>query len=111
MTRFLIGFACLMIAAATFGASLGMLVLRFLPDVPSAPAWPVAIVAASLAITGFLLWRSAYVRAPETDELFTGERGLLLSLMLVSTLFLAWFMTVMIVQPDFWRGLIDGLSN
>lgn len=111
MTRFLIGFVCLVIAVASFSASLGMLVFRIIPDVPGAPAWPVAIVAAFFAIAGFLLWRSAYVRAPETDEVFAGERGLLLSLMLVSTLFLAAFMTVMIVQPDFWRGLIDGLSN
>lgn len=88
-----------------------MVVLRFMPDVPGAPAWPFAVLAAAFAVAGFLLWRSAYVRAPATDEVFEGERGLLLSLMLVSTFVLAGFVVAMMVQPDFWRGLFDGLAD
>lgn len=105
------GLACMLVAALSVVGALGMLATRFVPDVPGSPAWPFVFLAIAFAAGGLTLWRSAYVGAPATDEVFEGERGLLLSLMLVSTLALAGFLMVMVVQPDFWRGLLDGLAD
>ena len=111
MIRFLAGLACMILSAVLVVGSMGMVAARFTGDTSQSQAGLLAVFAGLFAIAGLLMWRWAYKRAPATDEVFAGERGLLLSLMLISSLALGAFMTAMVVQPDFWRGLMAGLAD
>lgn len=71
----------------------------------AAVGWALAVV---MAIFAFLAFGVAIRRTAEDEDLFEGRRGLAVSLTIVVVIAVIVFALVMYLQPDFWRGAMDG---
>lgn len=112
MVRFGLGLVCLIVVALQLFTALALIPAQLLVnDVPKfTPVFPL-VLALLFATATALLWRSAYRNAAGGPELFTGDRGLLVSLMIICTVALAVLMVIFMLQPDAWRGFFDGLRD
>jgi heme/copper-type cytochrome/quinol oxidase subunit 3 len=75
---------------------------------------PAGMVVAFLAAGVFFAVFAAYswvraVKLTPGDDILSDQRGLLVALMLVTTLLLGGAMLWLMAHPSFWRGAIDGL--
>jgi len=71
----------------------------------------------TLAVTGlFFLCMAGYlwvraVKLTPGDDLLADDRGLLVGLMVVTTLILAGAMLWSMMEPDFWTGTVRGMMD
>jgi drug/metabolite transporter (DMT)-like permease len=61
-------------------------------------------------ILAVYLWIRA-VKLTPGDHILSDQRGLLVALMLVTTLFLGTGMLWILADPEFWRGVISGMID
>jgi hypothetical protein len=109
LLRFALGFLTFIVGVGLSMVVLGSAVLHVLVR----PAAWASAVFALLTVLFFLatayFWFRA-IRLAEGDDVLSGERGLLLSLMLVIVIGFAAFVILIVVQPEFWRGVIEGMA-
>ncbi len=107
MPRFVIGLVSLSIAALVFFAALGVTVAGFIPGSPPVPASYFFILVAVLVLITGIAWSSA-VSSVEGDDPFSGERGRLVSAMVVAILLIGLALLFSLLNLDAWRGFIAG---
>ena len=107
--RYLIGTINFLIAVPMF--FIGSLVAVINPAVsrfPPAMTWVLFGIGALLVVAGAYLWYRAVAATPGEDVL-DGDRGLLVSLMVITALILAGGTLYFALNPDFWRGALAGV--
>ena len=106
MMRFILGAVTLLIAALlSFGAVAGA-VAGFWPGAPVVSPFFLFVPAIFFFLVTVYLWTKA-IRSTEDDDLFSGQRGLLISAMIVTTLVIAGTMLFFSMDIDSWRGFMD----
>jgi hypothetical protein len=110
MIRFVAGTTTLFGGLFFAFGSVGFATIRAVKAVPLAvPAICLLLAAMFFAATAYLWVRAANMA--EGDDLFSGDRGLLVSLMIVTVLVLTGGTIWMVAHRDFWLGMFDGLSS
>lgn len=110
MARFWLGLFCLLFAAMCGFTAVGFGLTAILPNSPSLnPIFPTifAVVALCAALA---LWTSE-LRRTEGDDLFTGRRGLLVAMMVITSLVIFGLTIAMLLNRDAWRGFFEGLRG
>ena len=110
LVRFALGLVTLIFAV---GLSTVVLSSAAVHLIVRLPAWA-SVLFASMAAFFFLatayLWFQT-IRMTAGDDVLSGERGLLLSLMLVSAIAIAGLGALIVVQPEFWKGAAAGARD
>jgi hypothetical protein len=109
--RYLIGTITFLVAVPMFliGGLVGVInpaVSRF----PPAVAWIFLGLGAFLAATGAYLWYRAVAVTPG-DDVLSDDRGTIVSLMVITALILAAGTLYFALNPDFWRGALEGVLD
>jgi hypothetical protein len=110
MARFILGVITLLIAAFLSVAAIGGAVAAFWPGAARVPLLVFFLPALFFFGVTADLWTKA-IQATEEDDLFSGQRGLLISAMMVTTLLIAGVMLSLILNVGFWHGLVAGLRD
>jgi hypothetical protein len=110
--RYLVGALCLALGILASGMSVAAAAGSII--YPSDLPLPFTL---TLAVTGVLFICMAgyfWVRAVKLtpgDELLADDRGLMVGLMVVTTILLAGAMVWSMMHPDFWAGAISGMLD
>jgi hypothetical protein len=109
--RYLAGTICFFIAMPMFliGGLLGV-IAPAVRHFPPAMAWTFFGIGTVLVVTGAYLWFRA-VAVTSGEDVLDGNRGLIVSLMMITALILAGGTLYFAVNPDFWRGALAGMLD
>lgn len=109
--RLILGALALAVAAFAVPLSFAMPFAPLLsPGTPLSSMLFLLLPALISLIVGVILWISA-IRSVDGDDIFSGERGQLLSLMIAITVMIGAGAFYFLIQRDFWRGFFAGLAD
>jgi Zn-dependent protease with chaperone function len=106
LLRYWVGLALLMLAGVFTFAAIAIGVM----------AWSLIAAAGALTpalvcvVLGCWMWWEA-IRHTSGDDIFSGDRGLLVSLMLVGLIAVAGMTLYLAVSRDTWRGFAEGWNK
>jgi hypothetical protein len=107
MPRFWLGVVCLLLAVLCAFTVVGVSLISVLHGGPAiAAAIPLALGILFAAFGGGL-WLAA-LKDAAGDDFFSGQRGLLVSLMLIASIALLALLVAMLAHPEALRGFIEG---
>lgn len=110
ITRYLLGTVCFIVAMPCFliGAFAAVISPAAGGRIPPAMAWAFLSVGVVLVVIGIYAWYRA-VNVLPGEDLFSEQRGLMVSLIVITTLIIAGGTVYFAVNPDFWQGALRGL--
>jgi hypothetical protein len=110
MPRFWLGLVCLLLAVFSAFAVVGTGLVSLTRGAPVVAVIMPLAAGILFAAFGGGLWLAALKNAGG-DDLFSGERGLLMSLMLISSVALLALLVFLVTNPEPLRGFMEGWAR
>ncbi len=112
MARYILGAISLTMAVACFLMFVPAAISLGITKTGLPPAFVLLFVALGsfFTVIGAFLWVRSVQRAPG-DDIFSDQRGLLVSLMLATVLLLGAATLWLALHPDFWSGMMQGMGE